>query len=100
MAEASLTAGQKPAVLIYFSGWGYNKHMATTTVTIPKKVTKGEELVIITRREYKDFLDFKKLSEFEPTVAQRRALAQARKNRRSGKFLTFDELKEKLGFTN
>jgi len=74
--------------------------MATATVTIPKKIRKGEELVIITRREYEKLLDSKKVSEFTPTVSQKKALAQARKNQKSGNFLTFNELKEKLGFTN
>lgn len=74
--------------------------MATTNITIPKRVTKGEELVIITRREYEELLDSKKVSEFTPTVSQKKALSQARKNQRSGTFLTFNELKEKLGFTN
>ncbi|MCR4328050.1 MAG: hypothetical protein NUV53_00855 [Patescibacteria group bacterium] len=27
------------------------------TVTIPKQITKGEELVVLTRKEYEKFLD-------------------------------------------
>lgn len=30
------------------------------TLTVPKEVTKGETLVIIPKKEYEDFLDFKK----------------------------------------
>lgn len=35
-----------------------------TTVTIPKKVTKGEELVVIPRKDYEEFLRFRKLRAF------------------------------------
>lgn len=31
-----------------------------TTVTIPKKITKGEELIIVPRKEYEELLSFKK----------------------------------------
>lgn len=30
-------------------------------VTIPQKVTKGEELIVIPRKEYEDFLKFSKM---------------------------------------
>jgi len=34
--------------------------MATKTFTIPKRVTKGEELVVISRKEYESFLKSQK----------------------------------------
>lgn len=74
--------------------------MAIANITIPRTITKGEELVVLTRREYEELLDFKKISEFEPTAVQMEALVRARKNKKSGNFLIFDELKQKLGFTN
>ena len=74
--------------------------MTTATVTIPKKIKKGDELVLITRREYVELLDSKRVPEFTPTDSQKKALRQARKNQRSGNFLTFNDLKERLGFTN
>lgn len=70
------------------------------TITIPKKITKGEELVVIPRKEYEELLELKKIPEFQPTSAQKKALTRARKNRQKGNFLTFNELKQKLGFTN
>lgn len=31
------------------------------TMTIPKKITRGEELIVITRKEYEGFLNSQKL---------------------------------------
>jgi len=70
------------------------------TITIPKKITKGEELVVIPRKDYEKLLELKKIPEFQPTTAQKKALIRARKNRKEGNFLTFNELKQRLGFTN
>ncbi len=70
------------------------------TITITKKITKGEELIIIPRRDYEKLLELKTIPEFQPTPAQKKALIRARKNRKRGNFLTFDELTKKLGFAN
>lgn len=71
-----------------------------TTITIPRKITRGEELVVIPRKDYEELLELKKISEFQPTSSQRKALIRARKNRKNGNFLTFNELKKKLGFAS
>ena len=71
-----------------------------TTITIPKKITKGEELVVIPRKDYERLLEFKKIPEFQPTPTQKKALKKARENRKRGNFLTLNELKQKLGFTS
>ena len=70
------------------------------TITIPRKITKGEELVIISRKDYEKLLELKRTPEFQPTAVQKKALIRARKNRKSGNFLTFNEIKKKLDFTN
>ena len=70
-----------------------------STVTIPKKMTKGEELVVIPLKEYEALLWQKKVREFVPTTAQKHALKEARKNRAQGKYLTVNELKRKLDST-
>ena len=74
------------------------KYMAV--ITIPQKITKGEELVVIPRQEYEGLLKLKKIYEFQPTAAQKKALSQARKNRKKSNFLTLNELKEKLESAN
>lgn len=66
------------------------------TITISKKITKGEELIVIPRKEYEALLWLRKDREFTPTSAQKLALKDARKNRAQGKYLTVDELKQKL----
>lgn len=70
------------------------------TITIPTKVTNGKELVIIPKEEYESLVELKKIYEFQPTTAQKKALSEARKNRRSGKVLTFGELKHNLGLAD
>ncbi|MDP3741521.1 MAG: hypothetical protein Q8R08_04335 [bacterium] len=67
------------------------------TITIPKTVTKGEELVILPRREYEAFSRWQKsIKRFTPTATQVRDLARARADYRQGKYITLNELKRKL----
>lgn len=70
-----------------------------TTATISKKITKGAELIVIPRKEYERLLTARLVPIFNPTAAEKRDLARARKNRARGEFLTIDELERKLGFT-
>jgi hypothetical protein len=70
------------------------------TITIPRKLASGGDLVVLPRKEYEALLEMKKYKEFTPTARQKKALAQARKNYRAGKTFTLHELKQKLGFTN
>ena len=70
------------------------------TLTIPKKLTKGAELVVLLREDYEKLLVSRVIPEYQPTAQEKKTLASARKNRAAGKFLTLDELRQKLGFTN
>ena len=70
------------------------------TVTIPKKLARNDDLVVLPRREYEALLQLKKFKEFNPTAIQKRALQQAETNLRKGKTLSYHELTQKLGFTN
>ena len=69
-----------------------------STITIPKKITQGTELVIIPIDDYERLLE-RQVPEFAPTLGEKRDLARARKNRAQGNYLTIHELKQKLGFT-
>ncbi|MEK7586795.1 MAG: hypothetical protein AAB453_02920 [Patescibacteria group bacterium] len=71
-----------------------------TVTTISRKITKGDELVVIPRREYDELQEFKRIREFEPTLAQKKALVQGKKNRALGNFLTINELGQKLGIAS
>lgn len=68
------------------------------TITIPRNLIKNDDLVIVPRKEYEKLLATRLIPEFQPTVAEKKDLARARKNRAQGNFLTIDELKHKLGF--
>lgn len=70
------------------------------TITIPQKLTQGKELIVIPREEYEALIVLKKIYEFQPTAAQKRALARARSNRKKGATLTLSELKSALGLAN
>ncbi len=70
------------------------------TITIPKKVAAQGDLVVIPRKEYEALIELKKIREFTPTAAQKKALAQARRNIKAGNYLTINELRKKLGFTS
>lgn len=71
-----------------------------STITIPKHVTKGAELIVLSREEYQRLLAQRTIPEYEPTAREKKALTLARKNRASGNYLTLHELKQKLRFTD
>jgi hypothetical protein len=68
-------------------------------ITIPKKMVKNDDLVVLPRKEYERLLA-RLVPEFSPTATDKRELARARKNKASGNYLTINELERKLGFTN
>lgn len=51
----------------------------TDTLTIPKKLTKGEELVVIPRKEYEEFLRSKKPPEREIVVKRSKSFRVPKK---------------------
>jgi len=74
------------------------------TITIPRKITKGEELIIVPRREYEEFSRWKGVIKtfktFSPNPAQKKALREARKDYKKGKYITLNELKRRLEIKN
>ena len=48
------------------------------------------------RKEYEEFLRFKRIKEFTPTKAQTRALLKARRDFAKGKTITLTELRREL----
>ncbi len=56
-----------------------------------KQMILGEEETLISTREFKTF---------KPTKVEVMALEQARKNYKSGNYMTLDEFERKLGFKN
>lgn len=76
------------------------------TVTIPKEITRGEDLVVMPRKDYEKFLGWQKTTEIfepprkfkthKPTAAERREIAEARKNFAEGRYLEWDQFKYEL----
>ncbi len=73
-----------------------------TTITIPKKITKGEELIAVPREEYEAFVRFhlKEDKGLELTAVQRKRLKKSRENLAKNAYFTLYELKQKLGIKN
>lgn len=69
-------------------------------ITIPKELAKKDDLVIIPRKEYEEFSQWrtamKSFPTFTSTAAQKRDLKKAREDYRKGNYMTLDELKRKL----
>lgn len=70
------------------------------TITVPKKIASRDDLIIIPRKEYEALLELRKFKEFSPTAVQKKALARAESNFRSGKTLSYNELVKKLGLAS
>ncbi len=69
------------------------------TVTIPKNITKGEELVVIPRREYEKFLAFVVKHETVGEADILRWSKEAKKLYKIGKLPTLHSLKD-LSYLN
>ncbi len=71
-----------------------------TTVTIPKEAVGKKDLVAIPRDFYEEFLRWQKktrvVKEYTPTLAEKKDLARARKDYAAGRYITFDELEQRL----
>lgn len=70
------------------------------TITIPRNLIKNDDLVIIPRKEYEEFYQWKEVAKlfktFVPTVAQKRDLKKAREDYKQEKYLTLNEFKHRL----
>lgn len=68
-------------------------------VTIPKKVTGNRELIVVPRKEYEEFLQWKKALRVRvvlPTPAERRAIERGRREIREGKYVEWRQLKHEM----
>ena len=77
------------------------------TATIPKEITKREDLIVIPRKKYEEFLGSRKTTDFfepprnfktyKPTAAEKREIKEARKRFARGEYITLEELRHELG---
>ena len=63
------------------------------TITIPKKVTKGEELLVISRKTFEEFLRWQKRREWEEKDTDE-AIRIFKKEKKEGKLLRIKSLAE------
>ena len=66
-------------------------------ITIPKKLAQKDDLVVIPRKEYESLLQLKKIREYTPTAAEKKALERARRNFAKGNTMTLEELENEVG---
>jgi len=69
------------------------------TITAQKNYQEND-VVIIPRMEYEYLIKLKKIKEFLPTLAQKKALVSAENNFKKRKTLSYDKVAQKLGFAN
>ncbi len=71
-------------------------------ITIPKELINEGELVLMPRKQLEELIKMSQTANegIELTSMQKKALLIARNNKNVGKFLNFNELKDKLGITN
>jgi hypothetical protein len=71
-----------------------------TRITIPRELAERKDLVAVPRDTYDEFVAWQRTKKstkmFSATPQQKKALAEARKNRTRGKYTTLDELRRRL----
>ncbi|MCD6232790.1 hypothetical protein J7J81_00170 [bacterium] len=66
-------------------------------IAIPRELSKKGELVIMSRSDYEEFLRLKKLIPLiKPTLSEKKAIRDGRKEIKEGKYLTLKQLKDEL----
>ncbi len=71
------------------------------TITIPKKLTKGAEFVAISRGEYEEYLQLRKIIPvMKMSMSQKRDLEQARKDYKKGEYISLEQLERELDITH
>lgn len=71
------------------------------TITIPKKITKGEELIAIPRKEYEEYLRLRRvIPQVKMTRAEKKEWKRAKKDYEQGKYITLKELQNELGLAS
>ncbi|MBT9168440.1 MAG: hypothetical protein DDT19_01785 [Syntrophomonadaceae bacterium] len=71
------------------------------TITIPKKLIKEDDLVIIPRQKYEELLDLEKIIKIvKPAKSESQAIERGRKEIQKGKYISWHELKQELAHNN
>ena len=79
---------------------GYIK-LVMPIITIPKSLKKGDSLVVITRKEYEEYLYLRKIiPEVKMTVAEKRSWKRAERDYKNSKYMTLKEFQGELGIVS
>ncbi|MEK7536856.1 MAG: hypothetical protein AAB584_00200 [Patescibacteria group bacterium] len=71
------------------------------SITIPRKITKGEELVVIPRKIYEEYLKLRKaIPIMKMTKVEKREWEKAKKDHEKGKYITLEEFESELDDTH
>ena len=74
------------------------------TKILSKNLIKNDNWVVIPRKEYEEFYEWKETARlfktFAPTAAQKRDLKKARDDYKQKKYLTLNEFKRRLAVKN
>jgi len=74
--------------------------MYMKVVTIPKELANQDELVVIPKKEYEEFLKVMSIIRFvEPDKAEVKALGQGRREIKAGKYTAWKTLKNELAYS-
>lgn len=67
-------------------------------VAIPKELSRNRDLIVIPRSDYEEFLQLKKIIPLvELTPSERKAIKEAKKEIKQGKYSTLKQLKDEVG---
>ena len=69
-------------------------------ITISRKITAKDDLVVLPRKEYEALLSFKRTRSIALTATQKKALTRAERNLQKNKTLSHHELATALGITS
>lgn len=67
------------------------------TITIPRKITKGQELIVIPRKIYEEYLELRKaIPVVKMTKSEKREWEQAKKDYEKGKYVILSQIEREL----
>lgn len=73
-------------------------------VVIPKELNKEKNLIAVPHKAYEEFLAWQKKVRaakiYNPTAAEKRMIARARRNFTKGNYVTWEKVKHELGLDN
>ena len=68
-----------------------------TSITIPQKLSKKGDLVVILRKDYEEFLELRKIIKYvNPTAQEKKAIARGKKEIAKGQYSSLASVKHAM----